>query len=652
MDHGRDNGAARRAARAGFPAAAGLLLAASAAAVQLDPAGPDTNPDFVGRAEVQGIAVELHVRPVGPRLGADRVLREGEAVEVEFRIADTTTGRPQTRLSPGAWIHTADPAHDARAKVRAFLSGGLYGRPRMDLNSFFVVTLNHRPSLSVVDPLFGYGGSRLLAQVELAAPGSDWLFDERTQRLFVTEHDTGSVAVVDTRTWKLAHRLRTPAAPTRVELQPDGRYVWIGCDAGPRSGVFAFDARTLDPMAELATGAGHHELDFSTDSRFAFVTNELDGTLAVIDTGALEVVERHALGGRLVAVATSPLASAVHVVDAECGRVFVLDERTRAPLATIETQPGVAALRFEPAGRLGFLANPLTDQLLVLDSSARRIVQSATVEGAPDQVVFTQSLAYVRSPASELVTMVPLEGLGAEGEPIPLVDFSGGQKPLGNSRGALLAEAIAPAPGGASVVVANPGDRAVYYYKEGMAAPMGNFETSSEEPRAALVVDRSLREATPGSYRTQVELTAHGMLDVVFFLDAPRIAACFELRVAPDPARTKRPTELVLTPVTDGKSAVVGETYSVRLRAEERDGGALALGLPDLEVLVFNTTGWQVRSTAVHVGEGVYETAFAPPRSGSYYVSVECPSRGLQVSDLSPWILRALEPTTSGGGAR
>ena len=37
---------------------------------------------------------------------------------------------------------------------------------------------------------------------------------------------------------------------------------------------------------------------------------------------------------------------------------------------------------------------------------------------------------------------------------------------------------MVPAPEGNSVLLANPADRVIYYYSEGMAAPMGSFKTT------------------------------------------------------------------------------------------------------------------------------------------------------------------------------
>src|SRR5262249_47149411 len=137
--------------------------------------------------------------------------------------------------------------------------------------------------------------------------------------------------------------------------------------------------------------------------------------------------------------------------------------------------------------------------------------------------------------ASETVRMIPLDGLGAEGKKISVVDFPGGQNPLGEGRHASLADTIVPASGESAVLVANPVDKAIYYYKEGLAAPMGNFSNYGRQPRAVLTVDRTLRERTPGVYETVARLRTAGPHEVLFLLDSPRILHRFPLSIAEDP---------------------------------------------------------------------------------------------------------------------
>src|SRR6185503_20448874 len=88
---------------------------------------------------------------------------------------------------------------------------------------------------------------------------------------------------------------------------------------------------------------------------------------------------------------------------------------------------------------------------------------------------------------------------------------------------ASIADVMVPAPEGNSILLANPADAIIYYYSEGMAAPMGSFQNYRRQPRAVMVVDRSLRETTAGVYTTTTKLPKSGVYDVAFLLDSPRI---------------------------------------------------------------------------------------------------------------------------------
>ncbi len=76
-----------------------------------------------------------------------------------------------------------------------------------------------------------------------------------------------------------------------------------------------------------------------------------------------------------------------------------------------------------------------------------------------------------------------------------------------------------------------------------MAAPTGRLREFDAQPRALMVVDRSLRETSAEEYHTVGRLRRPGRYNVVFFLDSPRTAHCFEVEVEPDPLLdTKRHT--------------------------------------------------------------------------------------------------------------
>ena len=230
----------------------------------------------------QGVSIEFNVSPLRGRAPG---IKAGEEGTVRFKISGTNGGVPLSNLRPVAWIDQRpgkqlSDAKECREKVQAFLQTSFSKRPALDLNAYFILTLNQEPNISVIDPLSGFGGSKLYNLIALPSPGEDWVMRLDQNRLYVSMPAINQVAVIDMATWKVVANIDAGMKPARVALQNDGRYLWVGDE----SGVTVIDTSTLKVAAQLKTGAGHHEIAFTDDDRFAFVTNKQDGTLSVIDT--------------------------------------------------------------------------------------------------------------------------------------------------------------------------------------------------------------------------------------------------------------------------------------------------------------------------------------------------------------------------------
>ena len=143
---------------------------------------------------------------------------------------------------------------------------------------------------------------------------------------------------------------------------------------------------------------------------------------------------------------------------------MAIDARRLDVVARMQAEPGLGQIRFAPGGRLGFAVNPRVDTVSIVDAALNRIVQVGDMKAGPDQVTFTEELAYIRHRDSEIVLMIPLREVEEEGRVMSVVDFPGGQEPLGKGMPS-RAPAIVRAPGAIAVLVANPADRMIYYYK-------------------------------------------------------------------------------------------------------------------------------------------------------------------------------------------
>jgi YVTN family beta-propeller protein len=611
----------------------------------------------VGRVISEGIEVECRVIPLDLKDVQSGTLREGRDARFEFVIRDTTGQAPLSKNYPSAWMTSrpegAPPAtpKETAQKLESLINGSLFTPPDLDLNTFYAVTLNHNATITVVDPLFGFGGTKLLALVPLAAPGSDWALAPDGRSIFVAIAEANQVAVVDTQSWKIAATAPGGVRPRRLAVQPDGHYVWVagGAPDSDDWGVTVLTAADARVAARIRTGKGASDLAFSDDSRFAFVANTLDGTVSIVDVASLKEVAKVRTGHRPTAIAYSARARLAYVTDPTDGTVSTVDPVQGRVAARIEVEPGITAIRFTPDGGAAFVVNPERDTVYVIDPSTNRVNQRAKVEQGPDRVSFSNDFAYIRHRGSINVVMITLKGAGHEGAPLSLTRFPAGQSPPGQMTDPPPADSIIAAPGASSVLVANPRDQSVYYYSEGRAAPMGTFSNYKREPRAILVIDRSLRERSrPGVYETVARLDKPGQFDIVFLLDQPRIVHAFPVRVEPDPdlerARNRRKVDV--QPLVSLTRLDAGRPFRPLFELTGHVDGIAKAGLSDVEMLMCRVGGgWQDRRTAWEIAPGVYGADFIPGPPGIYHLFIACDSISLPLNNPHRLTLEVTEPT-------
>ena len=595
----------------------------------------------------EGVSIEFSVKPVRP---AQAELVAGEDAIVQFKISGTNGRVPLSNLRPVAWVdqRASKEISDARAcreKVQSFLQASFTKRPTVDLNAYFILALNNEPNISVIDPLSGFGGSKLYTLIVLKSPGEDWVLSSDNKRLYVSMPAVNQVAVIDVRSWKVIANIDAGVKPSRLVLQHDGRYLWVGNDAATinvDSGVTVIDTATNNVVAQIKAGLGHHEIALNDNDTLAFVTSKDSGTMAIIDVRKLAVSNEIAIGPQPAAVAFSSLSKTVYVANEGDGAIVALGGATHRVLASFEGEPGLRSIRITPDGRYGFALNTRKNTVHIIDLSTNRVIHKIAAGQGADQIAFSRQFAYIRSAASEFVSMIRITDLANEA---PVTSFPAGQKAPAEARTSSLAEAIVPAPEDGAVLVANPADKMIYYYTEGMAAPMGSFQNYKRDPRALLVLDNSLSETDRGVYTTTVRLTGAGYYDVAFLLDSPRIVNCFNLTVAENSGVPGKPeTAFKIDPIAKQALAKVGEQFDLRFRIVDTKASKPIMDLRDVRVLVFLAPGiWQQREDAKYLGEGVYELSFVPPQAGVYYVFIESASLGLDFNHSTPLTLSAVK---------
>ena len=644
--------------------------------------------------EQGGIAIDFSLAPAS--LGPGKLVSGSTAVAT-FRVTDARTGEPLSGLRPKAWfsarrseaVATETSCSD---KVRTFMSGQISARPDADLNSYLLVTLNHDKTVTFINPQIASNISKLESVVVLPSSGSDWALTPGRDTILITLPDASAVALVSAYEPKLLGVVSTgeSSKPVRIAVHPDGQFAWVTLEAANKVAVIDIAKRKLQTVLPL--GAGPHSVALSADGRWASVTNAGANSATVFDAHTFARSADVPLPATPVSQAWSSAAGMFYVGSLNGNAIAAVDPRRGTVAASIASFPGTVAIAFDPDGRLGFAINQLSNRLTVFDPATNRIVAEGATVSEPDQIVFTRLYAYVHGLGSEKFSLFDLAALrrssvdsaalrrssfdsaalrrssvdsaalrrssvdsaalrrssvdsaalrrSLANEPLKLlpVDIQGGRLvPSSEPSEIGPAPMIVPTPEGNSVMIANGPDRMIYYYAEGMMAPMGTLQNYRRIPRGLMVLDRSLSETVPGVFSAPVHLPAGGRFDVPVLLDQPRMIHCFQADIAEEEnpktaAHRQRVKAEFLSPPAQLRT---GATQVIRVRLTDPATHLPLAGLQDVQLLVLKTPGIaQRRAWMSEKQAGVYETVQAFSTPGVYQVLISVPSRGTKFSDL------------------
>ncbi|WP_045226355.1 hypothetical protein [Methyloterricola oryzae] len=618
---------------------AALCLAAAAAVAKAGDYGQKVTKD----------GVTLAFRAVPLQDAGVRALQAGAEARIEFRLEDAATGKPLRGLTLAGWMDQVKPGAEGlvcKDRIQSYLQGVMAYRPDISLNAWYILTLNDSPNLTVIDPLGGYGGQNTLAMPGLPARAEDAVISADRKQVLISTPGANRVTVLDTATWKVAGSLAAGSAPRQLVWQPDRPVLWVANDTEDKSGgVTVLDPAAGKVLARYATGPGTHRIAFDDRARYAAVTGSGDGTVSLIDLHRQREIKRLPAGQSPVDVAYSRLASAFFVIDSGNGGVYALDPSKTSIRRVAELEPGLRMLRITAEGRWGFILNYKQSQGYVLDASSQTIRHRFDTPALPYQIIFSQTMAFIRGGGSERFTAIPLDRLDQNGE-LPQTSIAGGSAPPAQSPDLQSQAAMAVTPEGNSVLVSNASDRSVYFFSEGMNAPQGNFAVKGAAPRGVVVLDRSLQEAAPGEYAGIVTPPAAGTYQVAVLVPKPRTWHCFEVAVSANPAPEAPPPKPRLEFVMHTRQIQLGDTIPVRVKATDGVTGRALTGIRDLELLSFQPPGLaQHRTLLAEAANGMYEAQLRPSTPGNYLLMLRAPSLKVDFSALPPWSLKVLPGT-------
>jgi YVTN family beta-propeller protein len=260
---------------------------------------------------------------------------------------------------------------------------------------------------------------RKVADVPL--PGAASRFDYASldgDTLYLNHMGAGEVVVFDVRARKVIAVLKGFPRCTGILAVPALGRVFVSTPGDGR--VVAIDGKTHAVLARLRAGRFPDGIAFEAGSGRVFVSDESGEAVTAIDAAKLEVLAKIKLGGEAGNTQADSGAHLVYTNDQTNGDLVVIDPVALSVKAKIPLGiTGNHGLYLDLPLHQAFIASEKTNQLLLVDLVARKVIATFPVGKGPDVLAFdpgTRHLYVASESGTVSVFRVGETGTVKEGE--------------------------------------------------------------------------------------------------------------------------------------------------------------------------------------------------------------------------------------------
>jgi len=206
--------------------------------------------------------------------------------------------------------------------------------------------------------------------------------------------------------------------PLNLTLTPDGKELWVACEASASVAVIETASRTL--RLEIPVGGQPHDVAFTPDGETAFVSNRLDDTVSVVDVASHRVTATLEVGDEPHGLLVDRRGQHLYVLNTSIDNVSVIDVATlrevkrlsasRSPWSLAESPDGTQIIVTHALSRFVGDRMPSRSEVTVIDPE-RAIVRDRVVVPAANLlqgVAWHPSGDYALIPLLRTKNLVPM----------------------------------------------------------------------------------------------------------------------------------------------------------------------------------------------------------------------------------------------------
>jgi PQQ-dependent catabolism-associated beta-propeller protein len=203
------------------------------------------------------------------------------------------------------------------------------------------------------------------------------------QRLYLSNEDAGTAAIVDVASGKQRATLVVGTEPEGVTASPDGKWVYITAETS--NVITVIDAKQEKVAANIMVDPRPRVSIFTRDGARAWVSAEIGGSVSLIDVKRTRVLKRVRLAAseKPVGLVLAPDEKRLYVATGRGNGVAVVDTAAMRVTGHVPTGVRVWGIALTPDGRKLYAANSLSNTISVIDTRTLRVVQTIKTGDGP-----------------------------------------------------------------------------------------------------------------------------------------------------------------------------------------------------------------------------------------------------------------------------
>ncbi len=223
--------------------------------------------------------------------------------------------------------------------------------------------------------------------------GIEWFSDNR--RVALSAEGGQAVLIVDIEKGTVLSAIETNEKISHmVEIGPEEELLYVtNIGSGSLTAVDLNRGKVLKTVS-TAEGEGTEGITFVKKQNEIWVTNRVKNTISVVDARTLQVIQTLQSSSFPIRAETSPNEEFVAVSNARSSDISIFDTESKKRMELITTlTPGVTqgipiGLTFSNDGNRLFVANSNANQIVVIDTSTWKVMETFETGPTPDGIAF------------------------------------------------------------------------------------------------------------------------------------------------------------------------------------------------------------------------------------------------------------------------